>query len=123
MLRHTRGDHPKAMGDVHSCPFVLIDGCRLRCANGICDEKLRERVTSPRCMLRGGPPSSERRRGAIRIRRKMRVVEAVAEKVVHKGRGRRKNCPCLLDAMAGAGVKVRFLPCLGLEDAVRTAVR
>ena len=40
-----------------------------------------------------------------------------------KGRGRRMTCPCLLDAVAGAGVKVCLLPCLGLEDAVGTAVR
>lgn len=34
-----------------------------------------------------------------------------------------RTCPCLIEAVADRGIKVCLLPCLGLEDAIGTAVR
>ncbi|MCS7253720.1 MAG: putative zinc-binding protein [Armatimonadota bacterium] len=35
----------------------------------------------------------------------------------------RRTCPCLIRAIADRGLKVCLMPCLGLEDAIGTAVR
>lgn len=54
--------------------------------------------------------------------RQMRVRDA-GNTVGKSGQVKRRTCPCLIRAIADRGVKVCLMPCLGLEDAIGTAVR